>query len=295
MSRRVMKCHVMSEKPNADLAAGQGDNRIQLIVSLAVAGDFAAAMAATRELKDKHVAAAAWRRLSEINANLQRWDEAVSDIENALKNDPNSRQSRLVRALLLEQQGNDVAALAALESLAHESPGPPQLLVHLAAQLTSAGRADEAESMLVHALERSPADAALHRQLARLRWQRGAGLDAMREIMNAIERQPRELHLRLVAAELLRNAGSAAPALELLERGLALAPDSATFRTSIGVLLEGMDRLDEALCCLSDPELALHEIVTHALRFTQWPEAFALARDGHDRALKVALTFPETA
>ena len=54
------------------------------------------------------------------------------------------------------------------------------------------------------------------------------------------------------------------------------------------------ERLDDALRCLSDPELALHEIVTHALPFTQWPEAFALARDGHDRALKVALTFPET-
>jgi len=52
---------------------------------------------------------------------------------------------------------------------------------------------------------------------------------------------------------------------------------------------------DEALRCLDDPELALHEIVTHALPFAQWPEAFALARDGHDRALKVALTFPETA
>jgi 2-desacetyl-2-hydroxyethyl bacteriochlorophyllide A dehydrogenase len=54
------------------------------------------------------------------------------------------------------------------------------------------------------------------------------------------------------------------------------------------------ERLDDAMRCLSDPELALHEIVTHALPFAQWPEAFALARDGHDRALKVALTFPET-
>jgi len=54
------------------------------------------------------------------------------------------------------------------------------------------------------------------------------------------------------------------------------------------------ERLDEALRCLSDPGLALHEIVTHALPFTRWREAFALASDGHDRALKVALTFPET-
>lgn len=54
------------------------------------------------------------------------------------------------------------------------------------------------------------------------------------------------------------------------------------------------ERLDDALRCLSDPKLSLQEIVTHALPFPQWPEAFALARDGHDRALKVALTFPET-
>ena len=247
MSRRVMKCHVMSEKTHPGFAPTRSDDPLQLIVSLAVRGDFPAAMAAAQKLTDKDVAAEAWRRLSEMNANLQRWDEAVSDIENALQNAPDSRQLRLTRALLLEQQGNDRAALAEFEILARESASPPLLLVHLAAQLTSVGRVAEAESMLLQALAHSPADAALHKQLAQLRWQRGAGLDAMREILNAIEHQPRELHLRLVAAELLRNAGSGAQALELLERGLALAPDSATFRTSIGVLLEGMDRLDEAL------------------------------------------------
>lgn len=55
------------------------------------------------------------------------------------------------------------------------------------------------------------------------------------------------------------------------------------------------ERLDEALQLLGDPGLALHEIITHQLPFARWPEAFALARDGHDRALKVALTFPEAA
>lgn len=52
------------------------------------------------------------------------------------------------------------------------------------------------------------------------------------------------------------------------------------------------DRLDEALGCLADPALALDELITHQLPFDQWAEAFALARDGHDRALKVTLTFP---
>ena len=53
------------------------------------------------------------------------------------------------------------------------------------------------------------------------------------------------------------------------------------------------DRLDEALALLRDPSLALDEILSHHIPFERWAEAFALARDGHDRALKVVLTFPE--
>ncbi len=49
--------------------------------------------------------------------------------------------------------------------------------------------------------------------------------------------------------------------------------------------------MDEALACLMDPSLALHELITHELPFSDWKEAFGLARNGHDRALKVALTF----
>lgn len=50
-----------------------------------------------------------------------------------------------------------------------------------------------------------------------------------------------------------------------------------------------------SLRALSDPTLALHEIVTHALPFARWPEAFGLARNGHSHALKVTLTLPELA
>ena len=54
-------------------------------------------------------------------------------------------------------------------------------------------------------------------------------------------------------------------------------------------------RLYAAMECLGDPSLAIHEIITHRIPFASWPEAFTLARDGHNRALKIALTFPEAA
>jgi len=237
----------MNEIPPSAGPIANGAQQLQAVVSFASAGNFAAAVAAARTITDSNVAIEAWRVLGELNANMQRWTEAISASENALRFDPESRRLRLARALLLEQAGDDVQALAELETLAREAADSPQLLVHLAAQLASAGRADEAEAMLVQALARWPVDAALLAQLARLRWQRGDGLDALKHIEQAIELHPRELHLRLVAADLLRNAGAGPRALELLERGLELAPDSATFRSSIGALLEGMDRLDEAL------------------------------------------------
>ena len=224
-------------------------------------GDFSSAVAEAHKLTDRRVASDAWRLLSDLNANMQRWDEAVSAIENALKHDPGSPGLRLNRAILMARQGNDRAALAEFEALARTAADSPQLLVHLSAQLTFAGREKEADSVLARALARWPADAALHKQLAQLRWQHGAGLDAMREIKSAIEKQPRELHLRLVAAELLRDAGAADQALELLERGLERAPDSAIFRTSIGALLQGMDRLDAAMPYLrAAQKLAPHSV-----------------------------------
>jgi|GEM_PF-595547 len=51
------------------------------------------------------------------------------------------------------------------------------------------------------------------------------------------------------------------------------------------------NRLDESLLCLSDPGLALDEIITHQFPFESWQEAFTLASEGHGRALKVALSF----
>ena len=37
--------------------------------------------------------------------------------------------------------------------------------------------------------------------------------------------------------------------------------------------------------------MALEDIITHQIPFGRWEEAFDLARNGHNRALKVALVF----
>jgi tetratricopeptide (TPR) repeat protein len=220
---------------------------LQLIVSLASAGDNAAAARLAGEIMDKAVAIEAWRAISRLNANLQRWDVARVTLKSALQNAPESRELRLESALLEEQAGEHAAALAKLEELAHAGIDTPQLALHLARGLQFATRDEEAEALLLAGLARWPVDIPLHQQLAQLRWRRGADQAATAQLERAIESHPRELALRLVAADLLRNAGHAQRALELLGGGLAVAPESPAFLTSAGVLLDELGRVDEAL------------------------------------------------
>src|SRR6187401_1912948 len=110
----------MNEKPTLAPLNAEAQRRVQLIVSLAVSGNRAGALAESNALVDKAVAAEAWRSLAEKNANTQRWDEARADIETALRFQPFSRAFRLSRALLAEQQGAFAESLTELEALAAE-------------------------------------------------------------------------------------------------------------------------------------------------------------------------------
>lgn len=237
----------MSEKATFSAPAGNAQKFLQTIVSKALSGDFPAAEAAARSIADNHVAAEAWRLLSEINANTQRWAAAREALEIALQHRPDSRDLRLRRALLNEQQGLNQESLQELEALARDAVDSPQLLAQLGGALRFAGRETEALSALENGIGRWPTDARLHKLLADTYWQRGDGEQCTRELERAIARFPNELHLRLVAADVHRNAGNPRKALELLEPGLRLAANSAAIHTSVGVVLDLLDRTDEAL------------------------------------------------
>ena len=51
-----------------------------------------------------------------------------------------------------------------------------------------------------------------------------------------------------------------------------------------------MDCLDEAMRLLNDKKLNLASMITHEFPFDQWADAFAMAENGKDRALKVSVT-----
>jgi hypothetical protein len=156
-----MKCRVTDE--NYPLASRSADalHKLQLIVSIALCGNRAGAVAGAGALVDKVVAEEARRALAQINANLQRRDEARADIENAVRRQPLSRVLRPCRAPL--------AGLAAWPGSPanrpycgfawprHETcPREPHLRLVAAELLRDAGAARRALTLLGRGLELAP-------------------------------------------------------------------------------------------------------------------------------------------
>ena len=110
-------------------------DRLQLVVSNAAADQLDAAEEEAAAIVDKAMAAQAWRLISQVKANMQRFVAAVSSMDIALQHQPDSRVLRVERALLLERSGAAEQALAEFESLARELVDSPGLLVHLARNL----------------------------------------------------------------------------------------------------------------------------------------------------------------
>lgn len=50
-------------------------------------------------------------------------------------------------------------------------------------------------------------------------------------------------------------------------------------------------KIEESLAFLTEETEAFQDIITHQIPFTSWQDAFVLAADRHDQALKVAITF----
>jgi 2-desacetyl-2-hydroxyethyl bacteriochlorophyllide A dehydrogenase len=50
-------------------------------------------------------------------------------------------------------------------------------------------------------------------------------------------------------------------------------------------------KIEQSLECLKDKQLSISNIITHQVPFESWEEAFYLARERHDKALKVSIIF----
>src|SRR4051812_43324356 len=105
MSWRDRICPRMSNENTAVPSSPATPVDLQRIVFLLNAGDLDAAASAAKSLRDATLAREAWRLIASANANLQRFDFALSALDRALDFDKGALPLRLERALLLEADG----------------------------------------------------------------------------------------------------------------------------------------------------------------------------------------------
>lgn len=241
-----------SQQLQGALNAATQDRKLilQLIVSLVSGGGIHEAEAHAHAIRDPATAVDAWRILSRAHGNAQRWDRALIAIESACHLTPDSLTLRFERAQVLSERGFCRESLRDLEALVREVGDSPAVTCQIARTLDLSGDPGAAEARLDAGVRRWPTEPQIHSQLVRMRWRRGLGEESTALLLGAIADSPADLKLRLVAADLLRNAGQEERALELLKEGLRMAPTSGVLLTSVGVMLDGLDRPIEALAYL---------------------------------------------
>jgi tetratricopeptide (TPR) repeat protein len=110
------------------------------------------------------------------------------------------------------------------------------------------GKLENAGSALVEAIEMDPARPSLHELLSGVQMARGDVAAAQASLERAVELDPASHQTNFALGSLLcERLGRCAESLDLLQRAIALAPDSASYKVAAGRALLQEGRIREAL------------------------------------------------
>ena len=143
---------------------------------------------------------------------LERWREAATQFEGALRWQPAYVAAHEALATCRERTGDARGALAALREGQRRSPRDPRLL---------------------------DAEAGLQRRLGNL-------AEARRAYEAMLPLAPKDALVRVQLGELYRDAGDPARAAALLREAVALDTSSGSYWNSLGMVLGGQDALAQA-------------------------------------------------
>ncbi|MGE0530623.1 MAG: putative 2OG-Fe(II) oxygenase [Hyphomonadaceae bacterium] len=213
----------------------------------AVAGDFRTAEHIARALTSQTPSAESFELLASVLRAQDRLEEALAAADQAVAYDPRHAAALHTRAYILGRLGRYGEALPLYDQLLARGIVQPVLWLNRGMALLGQARDAEAEIFFADGVKRWPQDQGLQNALANVRWMRGAGEAFARDYEAAVQRQPDSIHLRIGCADLLRRAEQRARAEQVLRDGLQRLPGNGPLQGSLGVLLDEMDRTEEAL------------------------------------------------
>lgn len=211
------------------------------------AGDVRAAEGIARTLSVQTQSAEAFDLLANVLRVQDRLEEALTAADQAVARDAQNIVAQHSRAFILGRLGRYSEALPIYDQLIARGVRRAALWLNRGMALLGLTRDAEAEAFFADGVSRWPQDQGLQNALANVRWMRGDGARFGRDFEVALQRQPDSVHLRIGYADLLRRAEMRDRSEEVLREGLHLMPANAPLQGSLGVLLDEMDRTEEAM------------------------------------------------
>ncbi len=169
--------------------------------------------------------------------DADRYPEAVEQLREGLRLNPDYDRARYNLAGCLEYLGQRDQAIAELEILATRRPKDAAVLGRLGSMRSRAGELDQARQAFARAVELMPDDLGLRRNLYDVLARAGRHTEAAEQARRLAELQPNAAESWLRLGSSLRRAGSAAEAATAYERGIALGYDSGPLRLEIAAAL----------------------------------------------------------
>jgi tetratricopeptide (TPR) repeat protein len=175
---------------------------------------------------------------AEVLAQLKRFDESAEAAGQAIARSPSWWVAYDDLARAETGRGRPEAAVAAYERGIQATQSAPPLLLHLAALLDQLGRLDRAMGLYEDWLRREPGSEIASNNLAMLllthKSAEPASLDRALELARRLEKSTQPEFIDTLGwVHYLR--GEYAPAIEALQRAVAVAPEAAVFRAHLGL------------------------------------------------------------
>lgn len=207
---------------------------------------------------------------------------AMAIADRLLAERPNSVAAVKLKALVLEESGQQTEAAAEYERGLNLAPNDPDLLLKAGAFRLAAGHPSEALEALARCVRLVPRDGDAQFYVAQAYHLNGEDQLALKAMSLAARLEPNNSEILQKYGELLGTAGDSQQALALLTRARALNPSLPRIDYDLGLAEYKLMALPEAAQFLKeekqkDPENAdaIALLGTVQLRLNHWPEAKA--------------------
>jgi tetratricopeptide (TPR) repeat protein len=199
-----------------------------------------------RYLKERPNAVPVRLRVAQSLVNLDRADEALTEIETVDETDRNAEVNYAIARIHM-RKGQLDKARSYLEKALVDQPDHPEILGSLLTIDASQGRLADSSNRIKAVLEKKPDDAQLQQLAGRLAVLEGRGPDAEAAFKKAVELDPKLMSSYRLLAQYYARTGRTAETIQTYENALKISPDQAQIHHFLGVLYEYGGQKDKAV------------------------------------------------